>query len=143
MASNNFLNSSSGIRNNYRRGSVGDFLKQKVKPNSALSVVSAYFTIYAFEKLKDQLQTIERMRFLFGEPRFVRSLDPDKADKKAFKIEDEGLQLANRLEQKRVAKECADWIAAKCLVIDCAGWGAMMHLISKRHHYPTFFTVSV
>ena len=113
MASNNSLNALSGIRDNYRRGSVGDFLKQKVKPGSALSVVSAYFTIYAFEKLKDQLAAIERMRFLFGEPRFVRSLDPDKADKKAFKIEDEGLQLANRLQQKRVAKECADWIAAK------------------------------
>ena len=32
-----------------------------------------------------------------------------KIDRKAFKIEDEGLQLQNQLEQKRAAKECAEW----------------------------------
>src|SRR5206468_2436866 len=50
---------------------------------------------------------------LFGEPRFISSLDPDKTDKKTFKIEDEGLQLANRLTQKRVARECGEWIREK------------------------------
>lgn len=113
MAANNPLNSTSGIRDNYHRGSVGEFLKEKIRSGSALSIVSAYFTIYAFEKLKDQLTTIDEMRFLFGEPRFVSSLDPDKADKKQFKVEDEGITLGNRLEQKRLAKECADWISAK------------------------------
>jgi hypothetical protein len=103
----------SGIRDNFRRGSVGDFLKEKIQPGSKLSIVSAYFTIYAFEALKDHLLEIDSLNFLFGEPRFVRSLDPDKTDKKAFKIEDEGLKLANRHLQKRVAKECADWITQK------------------------------
>src|SRR5215213_3666066 len=103
----------SGIRDNYNRGSVGDFLKDKIKIGSKLSVVSAYFTIYAFEALKEQLLDIERMDFLFGEPRFVRSLDPERTDKKAFKIEDEGLRLDRRLAQKRVARECAEWISAK------------------------------
>lgn len=103
----------SGIRDNHRRGSVGDFLKEKIQQGSKLSVVSAYFTIYAFEALKAQLTEIEELKFLFGEPRFVGSLDPDKTDKKSFKIEDDGLQLQNRLEQKRVARECADWIHSK------------------------------
>jgi hypothetical protein len=102
----------SGIRDNYHRGTVGHFLKEKIQAGSTLSIVSAYFTIYAFEKLKDPLAAIEGMRFLFGEPRFVSSL-ADKADKKAFKIEEDGLQLAKRLEQKRVARECAEWIMAK------------------------------
>lgn len=104
---------SSGIRDNYRRGSVGDFLRCKIEPGSELSIMSAYFTIYAFEALKEQLAIIRSMRFLFGEPRFVKTLDPDKTDKKAFQIEDTGLVLANRLEQKRVAKECAEWLAAR------------------------------
>lgn len=103
----------SGIRDNHARGSVGDFLKEKIKSGSKLSVVSAYFTIYAFEHLKESLLDIERMDFLFGEPRFVRSLDPERTDKKAFKIEDEGLSLSNRLAQKRVARECAEWLADK------------------------------
>ena len=103
----------SGIRDNYRRGSVGDFLKNKIKGGSTLSVVSAYFTIYAFEALKDHLTSIERLNFLFGEPRFIKSLDPDKTDKKAFRIEDDELELAIRLEQKRIAAECAQWIEDK------------------------------
>ena len=100
----------SGIRDNHHRGKVGDFLKSKIENGSSLSIVSAYFTIYAFEALKASLVDIKDLRFLFGEPRFVKSLDPERTDKKAFKIEDEGLQLQNRLEQKRVAKECAEWI---------------------------------
>lgn len=101
----------SGIRDNYIRGAVGDFLKEKIQPGSALSIVSAYFTIYAYEALRSRLDGITGLRFLFGEPRFLKSLDPEKTDKKAFKIEDEGLELANRLEQKRIARDCAAWIS--------------------------------
>src|SRR5437667_12524865 len=43
--------SNSGIRDNHSRGLVGDFLRAKIKPGSRLSVVSAYFTIYAYEIL--------------------------------------------------------------------------------------------
>ncbi|HEY9611887.1 MAG TPA: hypothetical protein V6C93_21175, partial [Allocoleopsis sp.] len=103
----------SGIRDNHRRGSVGDFLRTKIKEDSTLSIVSAYFTIYAFDALKEHLISIKNLKFLFGEPRFIKSLDPDKTEKKTFKIEDDGLQLQNRLVQRRVAKECADWIADK------------------------------
>ncbi len=42
----------SGIRDNHSRGSVGEFLRDKIKRGAKLSVVSAYFTIYAFEALK-------------------------------------------------------------------------------------------
>jgi len=75
-----------------------------------LSVVSAYFTIYAYDALARELDQVEHLRFLFGEPSFISSLDPEKTDKKSFRIEDEGLALANRLQQKEVAQRCADWI---------------------------------
>ncbi len=104
---------SSGIRDNYLRGIVGDFLKAKIQDKSALSIVSAYFTIYAFAALKDKLTNIERLQFLFGEPRFVKSLDPDRAEQKAFKIENDTIELSNQLQQKCIAKECAQWIQDK------------------------------
>jgi phosphatidylserine/phosphatidylglycerophosphate/cardiolipin synthase-like enzyme len=108
--------STSGIRDNYTRGIVADFLKSHIKEGSHLSIVSAFFTIYAYEALKDHLNRIGHMDFLFGEPRFVRSLDPDKTEKKAFIIDSAGLKLANCLQQKRIAKECADWIRNKVLI---------------------------
>ena len=36
------------IRDNKNFGSVGDFLKEVIKEGSELSVVSAYFTIFAY-----------------------------------------------------------------------------------------------
>ncbi len=103
----------SGIRDNYQRGSVGEFLNEKIQAGSAVSIVSAYFTIYAYAALQDKLDNIEHLRFLFGEPRFVRELDPGKTDKKAYRLEDNGLKLANRLEQSATARACADWIHQK------------------------------
>ena len=50
---------SSGIRDNHRRGAVGDFLRATIQPGSHLSVVSAYFTIYAYDALKAHLDAIE------------------------------------------------------------------------------------
>lgn len=103
----------SGIWDNHKRGAIGDFLKDRIKPEAELSFVSAYFTIYAYEALKAKLDGINHLRFLFGEPRFIQSLDPDKTESKAFCIEKAGLALGNRLEQKRVARECADWLRQK------------------------------
>ncbi len=103
----------SGIRDNYERGSVGDFLKEKIQDGTKLSIVSAYFTIYAYDALKENLDQIEHLRFLFGEPRFIQSLDPNKTDKKAYNLEDGSLHLTNRLEQRRVARECAAWLEQK------------------------------
>ena len=37
----------SGIRDNHCHGSVVQFLRDKTSPGSWLSIVSAYFTIYA------------------------------------------------------------------------------------------------
>ncbi len=105
----------SSIKDNHNRGSIGDFLKDHIESGSKLSIVSAYFTIYAYQHLKDNLNDIESLDFLFGEPTFIKELDPEKKDRKEFKIEDDTfvISLENRLDQKAVAKECSDWIKEK------------------------------
>jgi len=102
-----------GIRDNHSRGSVADFLRLRASEGSALSIVSAYFTIHAYQALKANLDGVERLRFLFGEPRFIGSLDPEKTERKRFAIEDDGLELANRLQQRQVAFDCARWLKEK------------------------------
>ncbi len=103
----------SGLRDNHTRGTVADFLRTKAQTGSKLSIVSAYFTICAYDALKEELERIGHLDFLFGEPSFVNRLDPNKTEKKAFIIDADGLELSNRLQQKRVARECADWIKRK------------------------------
>ena len=101
---------SSGIRDNHVRGKVAEFLEQNIQANAKLSVVSAYFTIYAYDALKVALNKINHLDFLFGEPSFINRLDPEKVDSKQFFLKRDGLELANQLQLKRIAKECADWI---------------------------------
>jgi hypothetical protein len=105
--------SSSGIRDNHAYGKVGDFLAKKIVLDNQLSIVSAYFSIYGFDALHKELSTINQLRFLFGEPSFIERIDPNKTETKAFGITEEGLGLKNRLEQKAIAKACADWIKNK------------------------------
>ena len=53
---------------NKKNGKVGDVLKQNIKNNSKLSIISAYFTIYAFAELKKELTKIKELRLLFTAP---------------------------------------------------------------------------
>ncbi len=102
------------IRDNRNNGSVADFLKERIKDNSKVSIVSAYFTIYAYNALKDKFDNIQSMRFLFGEPTFVKGLNGDK-NPKVYEIEDSKLEIKteNQLQQKKIAKDCAEWIRNK------------------------------
>lgn len=101
------------IKDNDSHGSVGDFLKKEITKNSAVSIVSAYFTIYAYNHLKEKLNDISGLRFLFGEPTFIKAMDPSRTSPKEFKIEDSQISLKNRMQQKSIARECADWIRKK------------------------------
>ncbi|MBW6485971.1 MAG: ATP-dependent helicase [Syntrophobacterales bacterium] len=103
------------IRDNHQYGNVGDFLKEIVKGSSSVSIVSAYFTIYAYHHLQAELEKIERLRFLFGEPTFIKSIDPSKNNHRSFKIEDDQLiiPLEQRLTQKSIAAACSKWIKEK------------------------------
>ena len=56
---------------NKQNGEIGDELKEDIKTNSKLSIISAYFTIYAYKELKKELNRIDNLRFLFTEPTFV------------------------------------------------------------------------
>ncbi|MEO5360362.1 MAG: phospholipase D-like domain-containing protein [Nitrospirota bacterium] len=105
----------SAIRDNSSHGAVGDFLKQAISANSEVAIVSAYFTIYAYSQLKNNLDSIHKLRFLFGEPTFIKSLDPEKVSTRDFKIEDDKLAIAleSRLSQKKIARECSEWIEVK------------------------------
>jgi SNF2 family DNA or RNA helicase len=102
------------IRDNYTNGSVGGFLKDNISDNADLSFVTAYFTIFAYEKLRPQLDNAKSLRLLFGEPKFIKSV-ASSTDAKIYKIEDEKLVIPveNRLQQKIIAQQCCQWIRNK------------------------------
>jgi len=102
----------SAIHDNRSRRAAGDFLKEHIHAGSKLSFVSAYFTVHAYAALKPQLEDAANLRFLFGEPTSVSSLDKVGKQARQFTLGQDGqtLELGNQLVQRRIARECADWI---------------------------------
>ena len=109
------------ILDNKQQGRVIDELCTALQPGAKLSVISAYFTIYAYEALKKELSSIEEMRFIFTTPSYIKQ----KSDfQREFYIahrdmgnrlsgNDFELKLRNKLTQSAIAKECADWLRRK------------------------------
>ena len=108
----------SSIRDNAKRGTVYDFLKKVIQENfdkyndkSKLKIVSAYFTIYAFYALREELKNkVSEVKFILGEPSSVENLGLKNKRFKIFKIQDEYITLDNILQQNKVAKECYEWL---------------------------------
>ena len=111
---------------------VGDVLRDEIAPDSALSFVSAYFTIYAYEALRDVLESAGALRFLYGDPQGVGTVDPAANEAKAFKLaEDGGIELKHALAQKALAKACAAWIERQ---VDVRTVQAANFLHGKLYH---------
>ncbi len=105
---------------------LGDDLKQTLKPGARLKIAASCFSMYAYEALKSELEKIDGLEFIFTAPTFVASEVSDKIpkEKREFHIpkldrerslygSEFEIQLRNKLTQKAIARECADWIRRK------------------------------
>lgn len=109
---NNTLPSS--IRDNNSHGKVGDFLLQHIVPDSKLSIVTAYFTIYAYHHLKPHIDKISKLFLLFGEPTFIKAMNPVDNPKEFSIVNDElVIPTQKQLKQKKIARQCSEWIDEK------------------------------
>lgn len=101
---------------------LGDDLKSNIKKGTKISIVAAYFSIYAYETLKRELEQVEELRFIFNSPTFVKEkIEKEKREFYIPKLNRERsiygtefeIRLKNELMQKAVAKECSNWIKEK------------------------------
>ena len=105
------------ILDNSANKKVVDFLKDKINKNfnigikSNLNIVSAYFTIYAFNNLKNELtEKVAHTNFILGEPSSIENLGLKDRRLKVFKIQDENISLDKAITQNKIAKECYNWL---------------------------------
>ncbi|MBK8107015.1 MAG: DEAD/DEAH box helicase family protein [Betaproteobacteria bacterium] len=105
---------------------LGDDLKQTLKPGARLKVAASCFSIYALEALKAELDQVEELHFIFTSPTFVAEEVTDKIrkERKEFHIpklnrerslygSEFEIHLRNKLTQRAIARECADWLRRK------------------------------
>jgi len=65
---------------NKNQNTVYNELNHYVNFNSRLSIISGYFSIYAYYKLKDKFDEIDNMRFIFTVPSFIKNKDNTKPE---------------------------------------------------------------
>lgn len=105
---------------------LGDDLKREIKKDAKVRMVASYFSIYAFEALKEELSGVEELQFIFPTPTFVKQGIKENISKERreyyipkhlretslYGTEFE-IKLRNQLTQKAIARECAEWIRSK------------------------------
>ena len=100
------------LLDNKKNGKVGDALKENIRKSSRLSIISSMFSIYAYEALKKELGRVDKVRLLFSKISSVTNgslnlkfhgLNGDKYERR----------FQNKLDQVRIAKECATWLSEK------------------------------
>lgn len=107
---------------------LGDDLKASIQPKAKLKIAASCFSIYAYEALKSELEKIESLEFIFTAPTFVTNEVTDnlKKERREFfipKIDRERslygsefeIKLRNKLTQRAIARECAEWMQHKAL----------------------------
>lgn len=97
-------------------------LRVEIKRGSKISVAAACFSMYAYQELKKQLESVEEFRFIFTSPTFVKK--KAEKQKREFYIPrlsreislygtEFEIKLRNEMTQRAIARECADWIRRK------------------------------
>ena len=109
--------------NNVGRNRLGDALARTIDKDAKLSIISSYFTVFAYGELREKLSNIDSVRFLFSEPTFIKRMASNK-DPREFELAKRGrergiggtgleLTLRNNLNQRAIARECAEWVRSK------------------------------
>ena len=106
---------------------VADHLRHSLRGADAFDLASAYFTIYGYELLADELDKVGGVRFLFGDPTSVEDLDPSASEPKSFELTERGLEPNHTLQQKALAKRCADWIAKDTITVRSISHANFLH----------------
>lgn len=101
---------------------LGDELKKELKAGSRVKMAAATFSMFAYQSLKEELEQIEELKFIFTSPTFTTdelakeyreyTIPKKKRESSIFGAEYE-LKLMNELTQKALARECADWVRRK------------------------------
>ena len=106
---------------------LGDDLKLEIAAGSKVRIAASTFSIFAFEALRKELDQVSELEFIFTSPAFVTSKVTDKLrkERREFFIPSAArgesslagsefeIRLRNKLTQRAIARECAEWVRRK------------------------------
>ncbi|TDT63343.1 helicase-related protein [Fonticella tunisiensis] len=118
---------------------AGEVLMENIEEGAKISIAAAYFTLYAFEELKNVMKKIDKLRFIFTEPAFVKVENKylkeqvKQNEERILGIEEEN-KYRNKLTTPYVAREFAKWLQEKAEFKSISGTkieGSLYHIENK------------
>lgn len=113
------------LLDNKNHGKVITELKNAISTGSKLSILSGLFSIYGFHSLKKELSNVPETRLLLS-----------KWDNESIKILAGGLpetRLKNRLDQAKIARDCANWFSKSVKVKSLSGLGSNQNIFHVQN----------
>jgi SNF2 family DNA or RNA helicase len=121
-----------------------NMLKAEIKTGSKIAVASAYFSLFAYYELKNELEKSKEFRFLYTKPTFYKkendlkrqyklsqnykgAIEQPRFDGNSFEI-----QLRNKMISNHIAAEATKWIKEK----------AQFKTIAGETHFPKELLIS-
>ncbi|KQV77877.1 helicase [Nocardioides sp. Root122] len=106
---------------------LGDDLKGEITSASKVRIAASTFSIFAFEALRKELEQVSELQFIFTQPAFTATAATDRVRKqrREFFIPSAArgeaslsgsefeIRLRNKLTQRAIARECAEWVRRK------------------------------
>ena len=89
------------LLDNKRQGTVITEIQKAIQPSSKLAVLSSLFSIYGFSALKKELSNLDEFHLMLSRW--------DDASLRMLAGNLQETRLKNKLDQRRIAKECAAW----------------------------------
>lgn len=89
-------------------------LEESIKKGSKLSIISRYFSMYAYFSLRKSFNKIDTLRFIYAEPTFLKTHNKEARqyyiDNNSIFGNEYEIKLKNEMTQGSVSKECSKWI---------------------------------
>lgn len=106
---------------------LGDDLRAEITPDCKVRIAASTFSIFAFEALRKELEQIGALEFIFTAPSFMATevgdhlprerrqffIPPSTRAESALYGSEFEIRLRNKLTQRAIARECADWVRRK------------------------------
>lgn len=133
--------------NNITERVIDDLKQLLLSDNSQVSIAAASFSIYAYEALKEELEKVDCVNFIFTSPTFYT--DKSEKQKREFYIpklnrerslfgSNFEIRLRNQLTQRAIARECADWIRRKARFKTNITHGSMNTFLNIKEREETY-----
>jgi hypothetical protein len=133
---------------------LGDDMKAEIGPGSKLRIAASTFSIFAFEALKREFSQIKELEFIFTASSFnaARATDKPNAERRHFDIRRDQksestlygsefeIRLRNKLTQRAIARECAEWVRQK-VTFRSNRTGALMQPLAAIDEAAAYFPI--